>query len=118
MKLGIDLIDNHLDYFKGKRVGLITNPTGINSEYKSTIDVLKEKVNLVALFSPEHGVRGNIQAGEKLDTYIDEKTNVPVYSLYGQTRKPTKEMMDQVDVLRSEEHTSELQSRPHLVCRL
>lgn len=99
MKLGIDLIDNHLDYFKGKRVGLITNPTGINSEYKSTIDVLKEKVNLVALFSPEHGVRGNIQAGEKLDTYIDEKTNVPVYSLYGQTRKPTKEMMDQVDVL-------------------
>jgi len=99
MKLGIDLIDKHLDFFKGKRVGLITNPTGINSEFKSTIDVLKEKVNLVALFSPEHGVRGNIQAGVKLDTYIDEETNLPVYSLYGETRKPTKEMLDQIDCL-------------------
>lgn len=99
MKLGIDLIDKNIELFKGKRVGLITNPTGINSEFVSTIDVLKEKVNLVALFSPEHGVRGNIQAGEKLDTYIDEATNIPVYSLYGATRKPTQEMMDQVDVL-------------------
>lgn len=99
MKLGIDLIDKHLEFFKGKRVGLITNPTGINSEFKSTIDVLKEKVNLVALFSPEHGVRGNIQAGEKLSTYIDEKTNVPVYSLYGETRKPTEEMLKDIDVL-------------------
>ena len=99
MKLGIDLIDKHIDLFKGKRVGLITNPTGINSKYESTIDVLKEKVNLVALFSPEHGVRGNIQAGEKLDTYIDEATNIPVYSLYGATRKPTKEMLDEIDIL-------------------
>lgn len=99
MKLGIDLIDQHLDYFKGKRVGLITNPTGIDSNFRSTIDVLKEKVNLVALFSPEHGVRGNIQAGEKLDTYVDETTNVIVYSLYGQTRRPTKEMMDSIDIL-------------------
>lgn len=99
MKLGIDLIDNNLEIFKGKRVGLITNPTGINSKFESTIDVLKNKVNLVALFSPEHGVRGNIQAGEKLDTYVDEATNVVVYSLYGATKKPTKEMMDEIDIL-------------------
>lgn len=99
MKLGIDLIDKHLAYFKGKRVGLITNPTGINSKYESTIDVLKDRVNFVALFSPEHGVRGNLQAGEKLDTYIDEETKVIVYTLYGKDRKPTKEMLDGIDVL-------------------
>jgi len=99
MKLGIDCIDNYLSVFEGKRVGLITNPTGINSEYKSTIEVLKEKTNLVALFSPEHGVRGNIQAGEKLDTYIDEASGCVVHSLYGKTKKPTDEMMDSIDVM-------------------
>lgn len=99
MKLGIDNIEKYLKFFAGKRVGLITNPTGINSNYESTIDVLKAKTNLVALFSPEHGVRGDLQAGVNLDTYIDEELQIPVYSLYGDTRKPTKEMLDQIDVL-------------------
>lgn len=99
MKLGIDCIDQHLDFFDGKRVGLITNPTGINSNYESTIDVLNKKVNLVALFSPEHGVRGNLQAGDQLETYIDDATGCTVFSLYGKTKKPTKEMMDEIDVL-------------------
>lgn len=99
MKLGIDCIDKYLNIFKGKRVGLITNPTGINSNFESTIHVLHEKTNLVALYSPEHGVRGNIQAGEKMDSYIDEETNVIVHSLYGKTKKPTKEMMDEIDIM-------------------
>lgn len=99
MKLGIDNIKKYLDLFKDKKVGLITNPTGINSCYEATIDILKENTNLVSLFSPEHGVRGNIQAGVKMDSYIDEKTNVKVYSLYGETRKPTKEMLDEIDIL-------------------
>ena len=99
MKLGIDRIEEVLYLFKDKRVGLITNPTGVNSKMKSTIDVLKEKVNLTALFSPEHGIRGNIQAGVNLDTYIDQKTQLPVYSLFGKTHKPTKEMMENDDVL-------------------
>lgn len=99
MRLGIDRIDEFVDLFEGKRVGLITNPTGINSQYISTIDVLKEKVNLVALFSPEHGVRGNIQAGVHLDTYTDERTGCLVHSLYGATRRPTQEMMDSIDIL-------------------
>ena len=99
MKLGIDCIDSYLDLFKGKRVGLITNPTGINSSFISSINILKEKTNLVALYSPEHGVRGNIQAGERMDSYIDEETNVIVHSLYGNTKKPTKEMMDEIDVM-------------------
>jgi len=99
MKLGIDNIDQNLHYFKGKRVGLITNPTGINSEYISTIDVLKEKVNLVALFSPEHGVRGNLQAGVQFDSYIDEESGIIVHSLYTKDKRPTKEMLDSLDVL-------------------
>ncbi|ERJ11743.1 exo-beta-N-acetylmuramidase NamZ family protein [Haloplasma contractile] len=99
VKLGIDHIDDNLKLFEGKRVGLITNPTGVNTELVSTIDILKKKTNLVALFSPEHGVRGNIQAGERLDTYHDEKTDCIVYSLYGSTKKPTKEMLDSIDVL-------------------
>jgi len=99
MKLGIDNLDKYLDLFAGKRVGLITNPTGLNSSHLSTIQVLQGKVNLVALFSPEHGVRGNLQAGVKLDSYIDDESGVIVYSLYGDTRKPTKEMMDNLDIL-------------------
>lgn len=98
-KLGIDNIDNYMDLFKGKRVGLITNPTGMTSSYQSTIDFLKEKVNLVALFSPEHGVRGHLQAGVRFDTYIDEESGIPVYSLYTSTKRPSKEMMDQLDIL-------------------
>ncbi len=97
--LGIDLIDDNLDIFEGKRVGLITNQTGINSDYKSTIDVLYEKVNLVALFAPEHGIRGELQAGAYIGSYKDEKTGLDVYSLYGSTLKPTAEMMNKIDIL-------------------
>ena len=99
MKLGIDCLDKYKDLFEGKRVGLITNPTGIRSDFVSSITTLKEKTNLVALYSPEHGVRGNIQAGEKMSTYIDEETGVVVHSLYGNTKKPTPEMMNEIDIL-------------------
>ncbi|MFA6890316.1 MAG: exo-beta-N-acetylmuramidase NamZ domain-containing protein [Bacilli bacterium] len=99
VKLGIDLIDNYLDLFEGKRVGLITNPTGINSEYVSTIDILNDKVKLVALYSPEHGIRGDLQAGAGLGTYTDEKTGLPVYSLYGSTLHPTEAMLSGIDIM-------------------
>lgn len=99
IKVGIENLENFKDFFKGKRVGLITNHTGVDRNLKSTIDILNEKVNLVALFAPEHGIRGDLQAGEKLDTYTDELTGLPVYSLYGETRKPTVEMLENVDVL-------------------
>lgn len=98
-KLGIDNIDKHMDFFKGKRVGLITNPTGMTSNHDSSIDFLKKKVNLVSLFAPEHGVRGHLQAGVRYDSYIDEETGIPVYSLYTKDKKPSKEMMDEIDVL-------------------
>ena len=97
--LGIENIDNYKSVFEGKRVGLITNPTGIDSNFKSSIDILREKTNLVALFSPEHGVRASIQAGMHLDTYVDDETGITVYSLYGKSKKPSKEVMDNIDVL-------------------
>ena len=97
--LGIENIDNYQELFANKRVGLITNPTGITSDFVSSIDVLRNKTNLVGLFSPEHGVRASIQAGVHLDTYIDEDTGITVYSLYGKNKRPTKEVMDNVDVL-------------------
>ena len=86
---------------RGKRVGLITNPTGVDSNLKSTVDILfeAEEVNLVALYGPEHGVRGDVVAGEKVNDQIDAKTGLKVYSLYGKTRKPTAEMLAGVDVL-------------------
>ncbi len=59
VRVGIDRIEEYLDLFQGKRVGLITNPTGVNSCLESTIDILNKHTNLVALFSPEHGIRGD-----------------------------------------------------------
>lgn len=99
VKLGIDNIDTVLPALAGKRVGLITNSTGMNSKFESTVDVLYEKTNLVALFSPEHGIRGAVKAGDAVNTMIDSKTKLPVYSLYGQTKKPTPEMLADIDVV-------------------
>lgn len=99
VKLGIDNIDEYLPVFAGKRVGLITNSTGMDSSYRSTVDVLYEKVNLVALFAPEHGIRGAVQAGGTVGAVVDKRTGLPVYSLYGATKKPTPEMLENVDVL-------------------
>ena len=86
---------------QGKRVGLITNPTGVDNNLRSTIDILHEApgVELVALYGPEHGVRGDVHAGDKIDSFTDPNTGVPVYSLYGATRKPTPEMLEGVDLL-------------------
>lgn len=86
---------------KGKRVGLITNPTGIDNTMKSTIDILAEapEVELTTLFAPEHGVRGNYVAGATVVNETDPKTGVQVYSLHGKTKKPTPEMLKDIDVL-------------------
>jgi uncharacterized protein YbbC (DUF1343 family) len=99
MKLGIENIDDYLYLFEGKRVGLITNPTGVDQDFRSTIDILNEKVNLCSLFAPEHGIRGEVQAGVQLDTYTDKKTGLTVYSLYGKSKRPTKEMLDNIDII-------------------
>ncbi|MGW8257675.1 MAG: exo-beta-N-acetylmuramidase NamZ family protein [Thermoguttaceae bacterium] len=100
VKLGVDvLFEKHLDLITGKRVGLITNPTGLDSKLNSTIQRFRAQpdVTLVALYGPEHGVRGNAQAGEHVRFYFDKQLKLPVFSLYGQTRKPPVDMFTNID---------------------
>ena len=102
VKTGIEVLrDKGFAGLAGRRVGLVTNPSGVDRHLKSTIDILFEapEVNLVALYGPEHGVRGDVYAGGKIDDTKDEATGLPVYSLYGSTRKPTPEMLEGIDVM-------------------
>ena len=100
--LGVDnFLSNHLDLVKGKRVGLLTNPSGVNGELRATSDLLFEhqQVDLRAYYGPEHGIRGDYFAGFKVSDTTDAKTGLPVFSLYGQRRKPTPETLEPVDVI-------------------
>jgi uncharacterized protein YbbC (DUF1343 family) len=102
VKPGIDVLRSRgFDVLKGKRVGLITNPTGVSADLEQTVDILfhAKDVKLVALFGPEHGVRGDAEGGKTVDSFKDSQTGLPVYSLYGKTRKPTKDMLRGIDVL-------------------
>ncbi|MCU0457696.1 MAG: DUF1343 domain-containing protein [Bacteroidales bacterium] len=102
VETGIEtLVRNSFEILKGKRVGLVTNPTGVDSRLRSTVDILHNapEVNLVALYGPEHGVRGEFTAGEYVDFETDPSTGLPVYSLYGKTRKPSPEMLKGIDIL-------------------
>ena len=98
---GVDVLER--DGFKplqGLRIGLVTNHTGRNLEGRSTIDVLQDarNVKLVALFSPEHGIRGELDQATIADS-VDEKTGLPIHSLYGQTRHPKPEQLQPLDAL-------------------
>ena len=95
------LLSEQLHLIRGKRVGLITNHSGVDRKLRHDIDLLASTpgVKLTALFSPEHGIRGAAQAGEKVRSAVDAKTGVPIHSLYGETRRPTAEMLRDVDVL-------------------
>ena len=104
VKLGVEVLFSNPKYFdliKGKRVGLITNPTGVDSKLNSTVDLMHDNkdVKLAKLFGPEHGVRGNIHAGVKVSDDIDTKTGVMMYSLYGKTRRPPKAFLEGLDVM-------------------
>jgi uncharacterized protein YbbC (DUF1343 family)/CubicO group peptidase (beta-lactamase class C family) len=97
---GIDVLERDgFAQLKGKRVGLITNQTGLDREGRSTIDLLNKApgVKLVALFSPEHGIRGVFDS--KVENSVDEKTGLTVYSLYGEQRQPTPAMLSGIDTL-------------------
>ncbi len=97
--LGVERVKEFSSVFMGKRVGLITNPSGIDSDFRSTIDIFTKMGNLKVLFAPEHGIRGNFQAGEKFESYIDEESGAIVHSLYTESRRPTKEMLEDIDVI-------------------
>lgn len=100
VKPGVEVfLEKHLDLVRGKKVGLVTNPSGVDGRLVSTIELLCKNpgVRLVALYGPEHGVRGNAQAGEYVPFYFDEKYSVPVFSLYGQSVKPAPGMLKDID---------------------
>jgi uncharacterized protein YbbC (DUF1343 family) len=100
VKLGVEvLFKTRLDLIRGKRVGLITNPTGVDSKLDSIIELFRDcpETKLVALYGPEHGVRGNAQAGEYVPFYNDEQWKLPVFSLYGQSQKPPADMLTNID---------------------
>ncbi|MCK5649888.1 MAG: DUF1343 domain-containing protein, partial [Gemmatimonadetes bacterium] len=95
------LLSDSIHLIQGLRVGLITNHTGIDSRRAHGIDRLVEipDVELVALFSPEHGIRGEAEGGVGIQSQGDERTGLPIHSLYGQTRKPTPEMLEGLEAL-------------------
>ena len=95
------LLEDSLRLVEGRRVGLITNQTGVDASGRSSIDRIHEHpgVELVALFAPEHGIRGTADPGETVEDGVDVDTGVPIHSLYGAVRSPTPEMLDAIDVL-------------------
>jgi len=102
IKLGNEILfERHFDLIKGKRIGLITNHTGLNSRFQSTAELLanNHQTNLVALFASEHGLDGKAKAGEYVESYLHDQYKIPVYSLYGPTRKPTPKMLENIDLL-------------------
>ena len=88
-------------WLHGKRIGLVTNPTGVDRSLAGSVDLLARHpdLRLVALFGPEHGVRGDVQAGERVASTRDDATGLPVHSLYGEHREPTPEMLQGIDAL-------------------
>ncbi|HKI44271.1 MAG TPA: DUF1343 domain-containing protein, partial [Balneolales bacterium] len=102
VKTGLEVLEESgFKILQGKRVGLVTNPTGVDSKLRSDIDLLFHApgVHLVALFGPEHGIRGDATAGQNVSSNTDPVTGLPVYSLYGSHSKPTPEMLKNIDVL-------------------
>jgi uncharacterized protein YbbC (DUF1343 family) len=100
--LGIDVLQKeNYSILNGKNVGLITNQTGTNSKLESTIDLFRQAKNfkLVSIYSPEHGVKGLVAAGQSFNQFTDSVSGITYYALYGKTAKPTKEMLQNIDVL-------------------
>ena len=102
VKPGIEVLrERGFEGLVGKKVGLVTNPSGVDSQLNSTVDILYNApgVDLIALYGPEHGVRGDVYAGDKVNDSMDPATGLPVYSIYGATRKPTSDMLEGVEVM-------------------
>ncbi len=102
VRVGVEVLESRgFEGLKGKRVGLVTNPSGVDRNLRSTIDILNEAedVNLVALFGPEHGVRGDAYAGDIVDDSVDQLTGIKVYSIYGKYREPSQNMLDGIDIM-------------------
>jgi len=102
VETGLDvLIDSDFNLLRGKRVGVITNHTGLSKDGRHIVDIITrfERAELRAVFGPEHGVRGVEPDGKSLKSEVDEGSGVPIYSLYGKSKRPTEEMIEKLDVL-------------------
>jgi len=94
------LIGRRLGLVLGQRIGLVTNQNAVKRDLTSTLDAfLSAGVKITALFAPEHGIAGRATDGVRIESTIDHRTGLPVYSLYGDTRKPTAEMLDEIDLM-------------------
>ncbi len=96
---GIDRPDAYRKIFKGRRLGLVTGPTGLDRSLRPTIDRLRESGDLRALFSPEHGLYGEAQAGDHVASATDARTGLPVHSLYGESRDLDPRTVAEIDLL-------------------
>ncbi|MBW7871964.1 MAG: DUF1343 domain-containing protein [Ignavibacteriales bacterium] len=99
---GIDrFLEHDLQRYSSQRMGIVTNHTGVASDGRHLVDIIhfEKKGKITAIFSPEHGFRGDVAAGSKVGDMVDPKTGLKVYSLYGKTRKPTKEMLKNIDLM-------------------
>lgn len=100
VKNGIDCIDQYDSVFQNKRLGLITSVSGVNAGLESSVEILHKRYGLSALYGPEHGVRGNVGAGDVVELDKDPYTGIPVYSLYRKdSKRLTKEMLLAVDAV-------------------
>jgi uncharacterized protein YbbC (DUF1343 family) len=94
------LLKERINILKGRRIGLITNQSAVTSDLTPALDaILAAGVNVTTLFAPEHGIKGEFPDGHEFNTSIDARTNLPIYSLYGKTKKPTPEMLSDIDVI-------------------
>ena len=99
VKCGIDNSAGLRKVLQGKRLGLISNPTGVNSNLEHTVDILARNFRLVALYGPEHGIKGEQQAGKETQNSFDSKYKLPIFSLYGKSLRLNDEMLEGVDML-------------------
>jgi uncharacterized protein YbbC (DUF1343 family) len=99
IKTGAEQVEKYLPYLKGKRVGMLANQTTVIGQLHLVDYLQKQKVNLVTIFGPEHGFRGNASNGARVDDEVDSATGIPIVSLYGAKRKPAKKDMDRIDVM-------------------
>ena len=99
---GLDNLEKqNFNILEGKKIAIITNHSAINSKGVNAIDVLHKssKVNLAAIFSPEHGLRGKKEGGFLIKNSKDSETGLPIFSLYGKTKRPTAKMLEGIDIL-------------------
>jgi len=100
IKTGAESVQEYLPLLKGKRVAVLTNQTGIIGKTHLVDSLVSLKIKIVAILSPEHGFRGDADAGEHVASSVDEKTGIPIKSLYdGNTGKPSADLMKSIDVM-------------------